>query len=47
MEGADWRITKEEHAFRNESETRWEIILNDMIHCRIYEDYKLSVHVHH
>jgi hypothetical protein len=31
MEGVDWRISKEEHAFRHEVRIRRELILNDMI----------------
>jgi hypothetical protein len=32
MEGYDYRIPKEEHAFMHESRIRREIILIDMIH---------------
>jgi hypothetical protein len=32
MEGVDYRIPKEEHAFMNEARIRRELILNDMIH---------------
>jgi hypothetical protein len=32
MEGADYKIPKEEHAFIHEARIRRELILNDMIH---------------
>jgi hypothetical protein len=32
MEGADYIIPKEEHAFMHEARIRMDIILNDMIH---------------
>jgi hypothetical protein len=32
MEGFDYRIPKEEHAFIHEARFRRELILNDMIH---------------
>ena len=45
MERADYRIPKEEHAFMPEARIRRELILNDMIHWRIREDYEVSIHV--
>jgi hypothetical protein len=47
MEGVHYRIPKEEHAFVHEVGIRRELILNDMIHRRICEDYELFVHVPH
>jgi hypothetical protein len=32
MEGVDYRIPKEEHAFRHEFGIRRKLILNDVIH---------------
>jgi hypothetical protein len=32
VEGADYRIPKEEHAFMHEARIRRELILNNMIH---------------
>jgi hypothetical protein len=32
MEGADYRIPKEEHAFMHEARIRRELIQNDMTH---------------
>jgi hypothetical protein len=32
MEGVDYRIPKEEHAFMHKARIRRELILNDMIH---------------
>ena len=45
MEGADYKIPKEKHAFVHEARIRRELILTDMIHWRIYEDYEVYVHV--
>jgi hypothetical protein len=32
MEGADYKIPKEEHTFMHEARIKRELILNDMIH---------------
>jgi hypothetical protein len=47
MDGVDCKIPKEEYAFMHGHRIRRELILNNMIHLRIREDYEISVHVPH